>query len=200
MKNSTIVNIILGLSIVALYVIHFTSGKKGGESQSGDNVQAAKSVTVAYVKMDSVLFTYELAKTLNADFLEKQEAYKKEYSNKRIKFERDAQTFQEKVQRGGFLTEDRARQEQERLIGLQQEVEKLDYELTQQLNEMQGRINQQVVDSISSYLKSYNADKKYDIILNSSGMLEGSPDFNITKEVSSGLNLRYKKPWCSFQQ
>jgi outer membrane protein len=192
MKNSTIVNIILGLSILALYIIHFTSGKKGSEGRTGDADGTAKSVTVAYVKMDSVLFTYALAKSLNADFLQKQEAYKKEYSNKRIKFERDAQAFQDKVQRGGFLTEATARQEQERLIGLQQEIEKLDYELTQQLNEMQGRINQQVVDSISSFLKSFNADKKYDIILNSSSMLEGSPDINITKEVAAGLNLRYK--------
>ena len=90
------------------------------------------------------------------------------------------------------MTEDRARQEQERLVGQQQEIEKLDYELTQQLNQMQGAINQQVVDSIASFLKSYNANKKYDIILNSSSMLEGSPDFNITKEVAAGLNLRYR--------
>jgi len=192
MKNSTIVNIILGLAVLALYIIYFTDGNKSRAEQSGNSAGKDKHIAVAYVKMDSVLFTYELAKKLNSEFLEKQNAYKKEYSAKRIKFEREAAQFQEKVQRGGFLTEDRARQEQERLVGQQQEIEKLDYELTQQLNQMQGAINQQVVDSIASFLKSYNADKKYDIILNSSSMLEGSPDFNITKEVSSGLNLRYR--------
>jgi outer membrane protein len=100
--------------------------------------------------------------------------------------------FQEKVQRGGFLTEERAKLEQERLVGQQQEIERLDYELTQKLKEMQGQINQQIIDSISSFLKSYNADKKYDIILNSSSMLEGTPKFNITKDVAVGLNKRYK--------
>ena len=96
------------------------------------------------------------------------------------------------MQRGGFLTEDRAKQEQDRLVGTKQEIEKLDYELTQKLSEMQSRINQQIIDSIGSFLKGYNATKQYDFILNSSSMLEGSPQYNITKEVSQGLNARYK--------
>jgi outer membrane protein len=57
---------------------------------------------------------------------------------------------------------------------------------------MQGQINQQIIDSISSFLKSYNANKKFDIILNSASMLEGTPKFNITKDVADGLNKRYK--------
>ena len=139
-----------------------------------------------------MLYTYELAKKLNADFTEKQESFKKEYTDKRIKFEKEYTAFQEKVQRGGFLTEDRAKQEHDRLESTQQEIQKLDYELTQKLNEMQAKINQQIVDSISSYLKGFNSVKHYDFILNSSGMLEGSPQYNITKEVSQGLNARYR--------
>lgn len=192
MKNSIIVNIVLALAVAALYIIYFTGINKGKTSQPEVVTGANKPLTIAYVKMDSMLFTYELAKKLNADFSEKKEAYRKEYTDKRIKFERDAATFQEKVQRGGFLTEDRARQEQERLMGAQEEIKKLDYDLTQKLSEMQGQINQQIVDSISSFLKSYNEVKKYDVILNSSSMLEGSAKYNITKEVTRGLNDRYR--------
>lgn len=192
MKNSTIVPVVLGLAIAILYLLHFT-GQKSSMVQKGDgNEGMAKIPSIAYVKMDSVLFTYDLAKKLTAGLQVNQESFKKEYSVKRIKFEKEAAAFQEKVQRGGFLTEERAKLEQERLMGLQQEIERLDYELTQKLNEMQGQINQQIIDSISSFLKSYNAEKKYDIILNSSSMLEGSPQFNITKAVAEGLNKRYK--------
>lgn len=192
MKNSTIVNIVLALAVAGLYIIYFTGNNKGKPAQA-DMVKGTNNpLTIAYVKMDSMLFTYELAKKLNAEFSEKKEAYRKEYTDKRIRFERDAATFQEKVQRGGFLTEDRARQEQERLLGLQQEIQKLDNDLTQKLSEMQGQINQQIVDSIASFLKSYNEAKKYDIILNSASMLEGSAQYNITKEVTQGLNDRYK--------
>lgn len=192
MKNSTIVSVILGIAVALLYLLHFI-GNKGSMVQKGnDNAGGANSVSIAYVKMDSVLFTYELAKKLTANLQVNQESFKKEYSVKRLKFEKEAAAFQEKVQRGGFLTEERAKLEQERLVGQQQEIERLDYELTQKLNEMQGQINQQIVDSISSFLKSYNANKKYDIILNSASMLEGTPKYNITKDVAEGLNKRYK--------
>ena len=192
MKNSTIVSVILGIAIAVLYLLHFT-GKQSIVADKGQiSDGTVKSVSIAYVKMDSVLFTYELAKKLTANLQSNQESFKKEYSLKRLKFDKEAASFQEKVQRGGFLTEERAKLEQERLVGQQQEVERLDAELTQKLNEMQSQINQQIIDSISSFLKSYNADKKYDIILNSSSMLEGTPKYNITKYVSVGLNKRYK--------
>jgi len=192
MKNSTIVNILLAVAIVVLYTLHFVNSNKGKTSQPAQIQGSSKPLSIAYVKMDSMLYTYELAKKLNSDFTEKQEAFKKEYTDKRIKFDKDYAAFQEKAQRGGFLTEDRAKQEQERLIGAKQEIEKLDYELTQKLSEMQSRINQQIVDSISSFLKGYNAAKQFDFILNSASMLEGSPQYNITREVSLGLNARYK--------
>ena len=192
MKNSTIVNIILALAVAGLYLIYFTGKNKDKSTPEDSGKGTNKAISIAYVKMDSMLFTYELAKKLNTEFAEKRETFKKEYTDKRIKFERDAAAFQEKVQRGGFLTEERARQEQERLGGVQQEIQKLDYDLTQKLTEMQGQINQQIVDSISSFLKNYNEVKKYDVILNSASMLEGSPQLNITKEVTQGLNERYK--------
>ena len=192
MKNSTIINIVLALAVAGLYVIHFTGNNKDKSSSPDRSKATNHQLTIAYVKMDSMLFTYELAKKLNAEFSEKKENFRKEYTDKRIKFERDAANFQEKVQRGGFLTEERAKQEQERLVGAQQEIQKLDYELTQKLNEMQGQISQQISDSIASYIRSYNEIKKYDFILNSQYMLEGSPQFNITKEVTKGLNDRYK--------
>jgi len=192
MKNSTIVNIVLALAVAGLYIIYFTGNKKDKSTEADMAKGADKPLTIAYVKMDSMLFTYELAKKLNTEFASKREDFKKEYTEKRIRFERDAASFQEKVQRGGFLTEDRARQEQERLGAVQQEVQKLDYDLTQKLTEMQEQIKQQIVDSISSFLKSYNQTKRYDVILNSASMLEGSPHYNITKEVTQGLNDRYK--------
>jgi outer membrane protein len=192
MKNSTIFNIIVALAIVILYTLHFVNSNKNKSLQPNETQGSSKSLSIAYIKMDSMLFTYELAKKLNADFTEKQEVFKKEYADKRIKFEKEAADFQEKLQRGGFLTEDRAKQEQERLMGVKQDIEKLDYELTQKLSEMQSKINQQITDSIGSFLKGYNTSKRYDFILNSASMLEGSPQFNITREVSKGLNARYK--------
>ena len=192
MKNSTIVSVILGIAVALLYLLHFTGNRSGMVQKGNEAAVGSKSVAIAYVKMDSVLYTYELAKKLTANLQINQESFKKEYSGKRIQFEKDLAAFREKVQKGGFLTEERAKLEQDRLQGQQQEIERLDNELTQKLNEMQSQVNQQIIDSISSFLKSYNSDKKYDFILNSASMLEGTTRYNITKDVSEGLNKRYK--------
>jgi len=184
--------VVLGIAVAVLYLLHFFGSGSGKVQKDNGNTGSSNSISIAYVKMDSVLFTYELAKKLTSNLQMNQESFKKEYSVKRIKFETDAASFQEKAQKGGFLTEERQKLEQDRLVGQQQEIQRLDYELTQKLNEMQGQINQQIIDSISSFLKSYNANKKFDIILNSASMLEGTPKFNITKDVADGLNKRYK--------
>ena len=51
---------------------------------------------------------YALAEILHDDFTKKQEAYTSEYATKRQSFEKDAAAFQEKLQRGGFLSEQSA--------------------------------------------------------------------------------------------
>ena len=191
-NNSTLIHVILALAVIGLYVLYFTGNKNGQSKQPTTESQEKNApIKVAFVKLDSVLANYDLAKELNDDFNSKQDAYTKEYGQKRIDFEKQANAFQEKVQRGGFLTQERAMQERDRLLGMQQEIQKLDYDLSNKLQGMQQKINQQVIDSISNYVKIYNADKKYDMIFSSANLLEGSDQHNITREVISALNKRY---------
>jgi outer membrane protein len=191
-NNSTIIHVILALAVIGLYVLYFTGNKKGQSNQTVAEAQDQNApVKVAFVKLDSVLANYDLAKELNDDFNSKQDSYTKEYGQKRIDFEKQANAFQEKLKRGGFLTQERAMQERNRLVGMQQEIQKLDNDLSSKLQSMQQKINQQVIDSISNYVKIYNADKKYDLIFSNANLLEGSDQHNITREVISALNKRY---------
>lgn len=193
MKNtSLILNIVLLVAVVVIYVLHFTSGNSSkpenalvsGPAQLGD-------MKIAYVKVDSLIVNYDLAQALHDDFTKNQEAYTKEYAKRRTKFEEQAAAFQEKVQRGGFLTEQRAVQERDRLVNEEQEILKLDQELSTKLAEMQNANNQQLVDSLLNYLKEYNKNAKYAYIFNSSGILLGDDAHNITKEVLDDMNARY---------
>ena len=68
MKNSTIVNIVLALAVAGLYIIYFTGNKKDNPTQADMVKGTDKPLTIAYVKMDSMLFTYELAKKLNTKY------------------------------------------------------------------------------------------------------------------------------------
>lgn len=195
MKNSSLIlNVVLLVAVIVIYVLHFTSGKS---SASNDVlVEGPAQLTdmkIAYVKVDSLIVNYDLAQQLHDEFTKNQDAYTKEYATRRTKFEEQAAAFQEKVQRGGFLTEQRAVQERDRLVNEEQEIMKLDQDLSAKLAEMQNANNQQLVDSLMAYLKKFNANKKYAYIFNSSGILIGDEAHNITKEVLDAMNARYAK-------
>lgn len=191
--TSLIVSIVLGVAVAVLYVLHFTGGSKNGQnSGSGDKAVISRDgLKIAYVKADSVILNYKLAEFLHDDFTKKQEAYAGEYANKRKSFEKDAASFQEKLQRGGFLSEERAVQERNRLVGMEQEILKMDQDLSAKLGEMQNTNSQQVLDSLLNTIKQFNADKKYDYILNASSILVGDEGDNITAEILKVMNEKY---------
>ncbi len=195
MKNtSLILNLVLAVAVVVIYVLHF-SGKSGNEI-AGENSSPATSsgdLKIAYVKVDSLIINYQLAEELHDSFTKNQEAYTKEYTDKRSAFEKRAAAFQEKVQRGGFLSQDRAIQERDRLVSEEQEILTLDQELSSKLSEMQSTNNQQLIDSLMNYLKEYNANKKYSYIFNAGDILIGDEAHNITKEVLDAMNARYNE-------
>lgn len=181
----------MALAIIVLYIIQF-SGINNPAVEEDEPIEEDKGLSVAFVKVDSLIFNYLLAKNLNDDFKKKQESFHNTYTSKRLRFEKDAKSFKEKIQRGAFLTQERALEERDRILAKENEINELDYKLSNELAEMQANINQQIVDSLANYLKLYNADKKYDFILNSSGLLESVEQHNITKEITDGLNQRYE--------
>lgn len=192
-KSSLIVNIVLAVAIVLMYVLHFTSNSSDSSaSDLADKPNGNHSgLKIAYIKVDSLIVNYDLAQDLHDGFTQKQEAYTKEYADKRGKFEQQAVAFQEKVQRGGFLTQERAIQERDRLMGEEQQINQLDQELSNKLAQHQSENNKQLLDSLMSYLKTYNADQKYDYILNAGEILIGDEASNITKEILTAMNANY---------
>lgn len=191
--TSLIVSIVLFIAIAVLYVLHFTSsgaGKSVTEEKATGNPNSG-SLRIAYVKADSVILNYDMAQDLHDDFTKKQEAYTTEYGTKRQTFEKEAAAFQEKVQRGGFLTQQRAMQERDRLMGKEQEIQKLDQELSTKLSGIQSDNNQQILDSLMSSVKMLNKKGKYDYIFNAANILVGQDADNLTSEVLKVMNEKY---------
>jgi outer membrane protein len=192
--TSLIVSIVLFVAIAVLYVLHFTgSGRNTSNQLSGQDRQLnSGGLRVAYLKADSLIVNYDLAQDLHDLFTQKEQAYNAEFGTRRSTFEREAGEFQEKLNRGGFLTQDRAIQERDKLAGKEQEIMKLNQEYSGKLAELQAANNKQILDSLISYLKIYNKDKKYDYILNSADILIGNEASNITAEVLRKMNQTYK--------
>jgi len=191
--SSLIVNAVLVVAVIVLYVLHFTgaSPESSNTSVSRSASDSGSGLRIAYVKADSVIVNYDLAQDLHDEFTKKQEAYTTEYGTKRQSFEKDAAAFQEKLQRGGFLTEQRAVQERDRLLGREQEIQKLDQELSTKLAELQQSNNQKILDNLMEYLKQYNETAQYDYIFNGADVLIGNEAHNITADVLKALNEEY---------
>ncbi len=192
--SSLIVSVVLFVAVAVLYVLHFTGGNSVSSNQNSGSKSSGSTngLRIAYVKADSVILNYELSQDLHDDFSKKQEAYTSEYGTKRQSFEKEAAAFQEKLQRGGFLTEQRAVQERDRLVGKEQEIMKLDQELSNKLADIQQTNNQKILDNLMDYLKEYNETAQYDYIFNGANVLIGDEAHNITAEVLEALNEAYK--------
>lgn len=195
MKNASIgLFAVLFLSVAGIYILHFSGSKSHASGKSDVSGGSENSeLSIAYIKVDSLAINYDFAQVMHENFVKQQDAFTKEYGEKRNRFESQAAAFQQKVQSGGFLTQERAMQEQDRLMGEQQQITKLDQELSTKLAQIQADNNKQLLDSIMSYVKSYNKDKKYSYIFNAGEILIGDEAHNITKEILVGLNARYSK-------
>lgn len=195
MKNTSLVLIVvLFIAVAGIYILHFSGNKLNGSGKVGANDGSASSeLKIAYVKVDSLVVNYDFAQEMHDGFIKQQDAFTKEYGDKRNRFESQAAAFQEKVQRGGFLTQERAMQERDRLMGEEQQITKLDQELSAKLSQIQADNNKQLLDSLMTYLKIYNKDKKYSYILNAGEVLIGDETNNITKEVLVNMNARFSK-------
>lgn len=195
MKNtSSILIVILFIAVAGIYILHFSGNKMNSSGKDGASGGGTSSdLKIAYVKVDSLVVNYDFAQEMHDGFVKQQEAYTKEYGEKRNRFETSAAAFQEKVQRGGFLTQERAMQERDRLMGEEQQITKLDQELSTKLSQIQADNNKQLLDSLMTYLKIYNKDRKYNYIFNAGEILVGDEAHNITKEILVNMNARFSK-------
>lgn len=191
--TSLVVSIVLFVAVAVLYVLQFSGNEKSEYDLVSESKGVSKSdgLKIAYVKADSILLNFDMSQDLHDDFTKKQEAYTAEYGVKRQSFEKDATAFQEKLQRGGFLSEQRAVQERDRLVGMEQEIKKMDQELSNKLGGLQAENNKLILDQLMNYLEELNSQKEYDYIFNAANILIGDEADNLTGEVLKVLNERY---------
>ena len=192
-KLPFILSVISLVGVIALAILFLVNkSSSSSESENGSNNSSGGDIKIAYILTDSVLVYYQLAIDLHKNFVNQQQQFNADFTKKRQDYENQATAFQEKVQRGGFLNEDRATKERDRILGLQDEIKQLDYELSTKLSQMEAAINQQLADSITNYVKAYNKKHNYTYILSNNGnIIVGDPKHNISKEILEGLNARY---------
>ena len=197
MKNTSIIlNVVLFIGLGLLYFLHFNSNNDTKTDAASNNIENAtvSNINIAFVNIDTILLKYTLATELNDVLTKKQANMKSKLEKDAREFEKEAQIFQDKLQRGIFLTQQRAEEAQQQLLRRQQEIQELEYDYTNQLSMEQQKMNSQLFDSVSNYIKVYNTPESFQVILGqslTSNILYGSKQLDITNEILDGLNSRY---------
>ena len=198
---NTIALSVLSIAVIVLYILHFTPCSKTSSGiTSKKNIPEkvcllSDSFPIAYVNVDTLLMEYLFAKEVNEELLKKQEKFRSEISNKQLQLQKDAMSFQQKYESGGFLTKESFEQEQTRLMKKEQELQDLDRRMTQELYTEQQKMNSQLRDTISTFFRYYNQDRHYKMIFSDTGndnIFYAEDYLNITGEVIEGLNARYR--------
>ena len=99
----------------------------------------------------------------------------------------------QKVQANKY-TQAQAQQIQASIQKQAQDADALQQRLGAEYQNEVAKYNKALSDSVHNYLRDYNKDKKYAIILAKSGdnILYADPAYNITNEVVKGMNQAYK--------
>lgn len=197
MKNlNYIINGVLAVAVVVLYVMQFTSksNKVAASFESSGSVVDMATLPIAYVNTDSLLRAYNFAKDMDEALVRKQENAKLTINQQMRKLDQEVSEFQRKVENNAFLTRERGEQEQARLIKKEQEIRQQSDRLAAELALEQQTMNEKLRDNIYSFLKEYNAVKKYQIIMannSNDNIMLADKAYDITNEVVLELNKRY---------
>ncbi len=189
------VNALLVIAVIVLFVLYLNTGK----TTSGDDETVAYSgegLRVAYVNTDSVLSQYELVRIMEAKLEGEGEAMKKELQRREQNLRQHYAEYQQRVKNDN-ISIDEAKQTEEALMRQQEELMLLQEEYsTQYANKTMG-MNQELVDTVRTFLDRYNKKKNFDYILAKSSannnILFARDTFDITSELVDKMNKEYKK-------
>ncbi len=184
--------ITLSLALCGLLI---ASCNKAQEEENNASAQeGAGELKIAYVEVDSLMSNYQLCKDLTEIGNMEAENITRTLTSKQRALEQHYASIQQKYESNGFSSQEELQRAQTSLQKEQQDLEDLNTRLSNSFQEQQLAYNDEMRDSIQSFLKSFNKSKKYDFILAKAGdnILLANAKYDITNEVLKGLNKRYK--------
>ena len=193
-KFQTVLNVVLVAAVAALFVICFTAKKTEAPAVVVEG--GAEAMPIAYLNVDSLLVNYVFAQDASERLMKKQEDARLKLNTKARTLQNEMADFQRKLENNAFLSRERAEKEQQRLLTKQQELQELEAKLTEDIMLENQKLNMQLADTLTNFLKEFNADGRFHVILSNSAkdnVLMAAEQYDITTQVIDGLNARCKK-------
>lgn len=190
-KNILKVLTITAATMAALSSCNQSAPKVDAKSDTPQKVPA--SLKIAYFEVDSIMSQYKFCKDYSLILQRKGQNIKSTLAAKQQQLQAAAANFQQKMQQNAY-TRDQAEAINANLQKQNADLQMLDQRLTNEFQNETEKYNNALRDSIQHYLKIYNQDKHYSLILSKAGdnLLYADKAFDITNEVVAGLNKAYK--------
>ena len=180
----------------ALAVVAMMASCNNASPKMDDQPAAASSegLKIAYVEVDSLMTQYDFAKDYSVTLQKKSNNARNTLTQKGNALQAAMNNFQQKINNNGFQSREQAASVQNAIQRQQNDLQELQARLENELATETAKFNEALRDSLQNFLKDYNADKKFDLILSKAGdnILLGASRLDITQDVINGLNKRYK--------
>jgi len=188
MKNiSLVINVILGIAVVVLYYLHF-SGSRPSVSSTGP----AGNLQMAYVNADTVLKYYDQAKAGREKLETKGKQLDQDLNARATSLQSEFESYQRNV---NSMTIGQARAVEEDLTKKRNNLQLYQENLSQQMMIEQEKMNKELYEGVTTYLKKYGDEKGIQIVFKfnvASDVLYASNSLDISAEVIKGLNEAYQ--------
>ena len=189
---------ILILSLIATaFTVVSCNNTAAPASTEGSTVNAQKGAIV-YFNLDRILTDYDMANDLRSVVETKIQGINEEVTRQQNKLQKDAQAFQDKVNKG-LLTSSVAEVQYQSLQQQDQQFQQYAAQKEQEINEELTVMQNQIADAINAFVKTYNAEKQYAMIIATQGdilpvpVVAGDAELDITEDLLVGLNAEYIK-------
>ena len=196
-KLPLILSIIALAGVIVLAIASLSKGntKKPVAVQSEAGTQPG---AIVYFNMDRVLAEYDMANDLRSVFETKANSINQEVQRRVTKFQKDANSFQDKLNKG-LMTQSTAQIQGQKLQEQQASVENYAAQKQQEILEEQQVMMNQIFDAIKTFVDEYNEAMGYAMILFTQGdilpapVVSGDASLDITDALVEGLNAAYVK-------
>jgi outer membrane protein len=189
MKNlSLILNAVLLVAVGVLFYLHFSTGHPLEVKSSAIN---PGDLQIAYINSDSVLKHYEYLKVNRVQLEDKTKRMDADYRNRATGLQNEIAAYQRNVSN---MTLSQVRATEEDLGKKQQNLQMYQQTLSQQLMEEEAKLNKELYDRITTFLKRYGAENGFQIVLKfdpTSDVLYAGEALDISDQVIEGLNADY---------
>ncbi|MDE6448643.1 MAG: OmpH family outer membrane protein [Muribaculaceae bacterium] len=194
MKKFTIA--VLSAALVLVSCSNNSNDSKQAEASqpvmSGDSFEP--TTNIRYYNLDSIMSQYNLCKDLNEIMMAKQNNIEAEQRAKTAELQSKQQSIESKARNNGYLTEQSYNADMQKFQSMYDQAQRYIANLQQEAAIESANQQKQFIDSVNNFLLQYNSTRHYDAIIVKSVGDYFNPALDITDEIISGLNARYKKP------